>query len=374
MAKASPGAARAAAWKEIAPRLEASRGEDGAAIPLSVAELALSTGIDPPDLLSAINIKANLSKLVVEPLVDGKATADSTLSLKPPKAKASKAPKAPRPPKVDQAAELAGRLLAVLDSQRLLGDDAYPPTLRKLAEFCGRNASDTLVTKAAAHKHFTERAIVTAKVGPRLALDAPVIVKPDADPLPVAARDALLIYALNVPPSGKAKAVTSASTREELKMRVIPPLRPGFAASLAEGADREDLPEGIGWVLVKGKPLFFLARDIKGRASVTPADVTESESAAPPPAAAQSFSDAFLVAFDRLDHRNGGTNFVRLHELRQALAGVPRDSFDAGLRELRLRGVVSLDSYEGVTGPLPPEDRDAGIREAGSLLVYASRR
>ncbi len=368
MAKASPGAARAATWKEIASRLEASRGEDGAAVPLGVAELALSTGIDPPDLLDAINTKANLSKLVVEHASDGKATAESSLSLKPPKAKATRAPK---PPKVDQAAELAARLLAVLDSQRLLGDEAYPPSLRTLAELCGKNASDSLVGKAAGHKQFTERAIVTAKSGPRPALDAPVIVKPDADPLPTCVRDAMLVYALNVPPSAKTKAVTNAFTREDLKARVIPPLRPAFASALTEGAEGEALPDGIGWVLVKGKPLFFLAGNIKGR---TPSPRELPSTGSRTRGESLPFADAFLAAFETHDRRNGGTNFVRLYELRQALPDLPRESFDAGLRDLRVRGIISLDSYEGVTGPLPPEDRDAGIREAGSLLVYASRR
>jgi hypothetical protein len=37
-------------------------------------------------------------------------------------------------------------------------------------------------------------------------------------------------------------------------------------------------------------------------------------------------------------------------------------------------GVFSLDSHEGLHGSLSHEEREAGVREAGSLLVYASRR
>jgi hypothetical protein len=82
----------------------------------------------------------------------------------------------------------------------------------------------------------------------------------------------------------------------------------------------------------------------------------------------------FRDAFDRLDNRNGSTNFVKLADLRRALAGVSRGDFDAGLRALRLKGEFSLDSHEGLHGTLTQEDREAGVQEAGSLLIYVSRR
>jgi hypothetical protein len=86
------------------------------------------------------------------------------------------------------------------------------------------------------------------------------------------------------------------------------------------------------------------------------------------------FVQAFRAAFDILDRRNGSTNFVKLADLRDALSEFSREEFDAGLRKLRMEGVFSLDSHEGLHGSLSHDDRDAGVREAGSLLVYASRR
>jgi hypothetical protein len=41
---------------------------------------------------------------------------------------------------------------------------------------------------------------------------------------------------------------------------------------------------------------------------------------------------------------------------------------------LRDADEFGLDSHEGLHGTLTPEEREAGMREAGSLLVYVSRR
>ncbi len=73
-------------------------------------------------------------------------------------------------------------------------------------------------------------------------------------------------------------------------------------------------------------------------------------------------------------HDTLATNFVTLADLRRTLAGFGRDEFDAGLRRLRLDGSYSLDSHEGLHGSLTPEEREAGVREAGSMLIYVSRR
>ena len=51
-----------------------------------------------------------------------------------------------------------------------------------------------------------------------------------------------------------------------------------------------------------------------------------------------------------------------------------RHLFDAGLNRLRDADEFGLDSHEGLHGTLTPEEREAGMREAGSLLVYVSRR
>jgi hypothetical protein len=88
----------------------------------------------------------------------------------------------------------------------------------------------------------------------------------------------------------------------------------------------------------------------------------------------QDFATAFRAAFGRLDRENHSINFVRLLDLRRALPQFDREQFDSGLRQLRLDEEFTLDSHEGRHGPLTDDEREAGVREVGSLLVYASRR
>lgn len=86
-----------------------------------------------------------------------------------------------------------------------------------------------------------------------------------------------------------------------------------------------------------------------------------------------SFSVDFDAMFEQIDREQGLTNFVKIYDLRQRLDQYSADQFDAGLRTLRLARKYSLDSADGNRVTLTQEQRDAGIREAGSLLVYCSR-
>jgi hypothetical protein len=51
------------------------------------------------------------------------------------------------PKKMTDDQEFAERMLRILESQRVLGVDAYPPTLRRLAELCDLRPSDPLVKR-----------------------------------------------------------------------------------------------------------------------------------------------------------------------------------------------------------------------------------
>ncbi len=84
------------------------------------------------------------------------------------------------------------------------------------------------------------------------------------------------------------------------------------------------------------------------------------------------FAASFTAAFDRIDRERGSHNFVSLVLLRQAVPA-DRAAFDAGLRELRVAGRFTLSGAEGRHG-LTAEEQAAGIREDGSLLLYASRK
>jgi hypothetical protein len=301
------------------------------------------------------------------------------------------APKKPKPSKrktggtKDNIPELAQRMLLVLESQRRLGAEAYPPTLRRLAELCERNASDALVPRAAAHQILTDRAVVAAKASRGKAnLDAPVILRDDLDGAMTAALPALLRFALTTVTSrvkGKT-AESTAFTPTEVKGRVVPELQGPLLHALERGIERGELADGVAWVLTKGKPYFFLVenqRPLAARSSlpaempVSPAAVAHATPVAPAPPA-RDFAAAFREAFEHLDRRNRASNSVKLSDLRRALPGFGRDAFDAGLRALRLAGEFSLDSHEGLHSSLTPEEREAGVYEAGSLLVYVSRR
>ena len=117
---------------------------------------------------------------------------------------------------------------------------------------------------------------------------------------------------------------------------------------------------------------LFLLKDLHagGRATLPagPATNEPKVAAVGPP----DFAKAFTVAFEQLDRRVGGHNFVSLVELRRLLP-VDREQFDRELRKLRLAGKYSLSGAEGRHG-ISPEEREAGILEDGALLLYVSRK
>jgi hypothetical protein len=137
------------------------------------------------------------------------------------------------------------------------------------------------------------------------------------------------------------------------------------------------LPRNVGSVRLRtGKgiePLLFLLEDVTPPiVFVTPhltANGSGGHDTAPPP-----FAAAFELAFDRLNRTLGDRNFVLLRALREALPEVRADDFDQGLAALRQMRRFTLESSDGRQARLTKEDVAAGIRDGGSLLVYASRR
>src|SRR5690606_14417024 len=86
------------------------------------------------------------------------------------------------------------------------------------------------------------------------------------------------------------------------------------------------------------------------------------------------FEEDFHAAFDRLNREHGSKNFLKLRDLRRALSQYSREEFDRGLNQLRRAHIYSLDSSDGNHVSLTEEERQAGIMEGGSNLVYCSRR
>jgi hypothetical protein len=367
--------------EEILGQVALRRAMGAPSYPASLRDLAeLCRGNPSPDQVLKAAAKAAFGKRAfVAGKVDRKPTLDSLIYVKGDEPKKTAAPRPTKPGGAADIAEIAGRMLLVLEAQRRLGDDAYPPSLRRLAELSGLNASDARVSKASAHASLADRATVAGKVGPKPALDAPVALAGDFDPPTPAVRRAVLTYALTAagtPAPGKAPVGSHAFSRDDLKAKLIPALRVSFSHTLDRSIADGDLPADVAWVGIKGKPYLFFRENIQP-ASKARATLAQVPTSADPGANGQDhrgdFASDFTAAFERLDRRNGSTNFVKLSDLRRELAGFGREAFDAGLRQLRLAGKVSLDSHEGLHGSLTAEDREAGVREAGSLLIYASR-
>ena len=85
------------------------------------------------------------------------------------------------------------------------------------------------------------------------------------------------------------------------------------------------------------------------------------------------FVKHFEEAFDRLDRTEGRLNFVSLVDLRRELPEYNPAQFDAGIKELRRRRIFTLSSAEGRFG-ISEDQKNAAILEAGSLLLFVSRR
>ena len=81
-----------------------------------------------------------------------------------------------------------------------------------------------------------------------------------------------------------------------------------------------------------------------------------------------------LRAFDRIDDRNGRTNYVTLFDLRAALAHLDRDVFDRTTNHLRRKRIVSLDGSDGRHQRVGSDAAAAGIVEEGHNLVFMKRR
>lgn len=278
--------------------------------------------------------------------------------------------------------ELAERMLRVLESQQRLGGDAYPPTLARLAELSGVNASSTNVTKAVGKKSFKERAVVAWNKDRKPSREAPVLLTTsgDLDPAVAETAPALLIALLNGA-SEKSPAQSIADLAKKLTERVKKP----FQAAIKDRIESRSLPAEVGWLPNKGSKLLFLLSAVQtsGPRSSFGAQPPRAQAGQAPSIARAAdvpsnggleFAPAFRTAFDRLDRDNRATNFVRLLDLRRALPRFDRERFDQGLRQLRLDDEFTLSGHEGRLGPLTDEEREAGVREVGSLLVYVSRR
>jgi hypothetical protein len=297
-------------------------------------------------------------------------------------AQANQRPRPRKPPKINPAAELAQKLLAVLESQHAAGGQAYPLTLEQAARQADSQADVKTVLSAVGRKEFKAQAIAAktkaGKFTAEQAFQSPVALLDDVDQL--AAMPATLELALRCKRNAKVQAFSVASLAPALGAK----LRPVFKEVWNRRVETGELPSTIGFVRINGAKLFFL-EDLHPAPvcrppvahGVPPAAPPKPAPRTPPPVSADpspaDFASRFDEAFRQIDYRKGGHNFVSLVDLRQMLGDLPRGAFDAGLRTLRLAGRYTLSAAESVQG-IQPEQRMAGIEEAGSLLLYVSRK
>jgi len=262
-----------------------------------------------------------------------------------------------RPPEDVAAAELGVRLLQTLESARSRGPEHYPPTLKQLLETAAPQASARVLKKALAGDMVQKELILAVSRHP----ETPVALKADVDRL-AASRQMLEFLLVRA-----AKPAVKAFPVKDLQKPLTESVRQPFADAVNLYIERGKLPPTVGCLWIKTRYLF-LTRDVQGNragsAAATSAEKTPADRAA-------DFPGDFAAAFERLDRQSGGRNFVTLVELRQALP-LPRSLFDAELFKLRQAGCYRLSAAEGRHG-ISPEERDSGIHEEGSLLLFVSR-
>lgn len=315
--------------------------------------------------------------------------------------------------RTDLDAELAERMIRVLESLSRNSED-YPPTLGQLCARCcnppeGYRESPELVNikpsdprflKAAVRPDFKRQAIVAWNKDRKPDREAPIFLVGEALDAEVAEATPTLLLAILERERNNKKSKTRAFTVAKIKDKLVERLRKPFKEAIGHGMEHRSLPAEIGWLKAERSVLLFLVASVESSAASIPtrpngqadtpakshghpahAETGPYSHSSPPPsfvvkpgAPAPDFATAFRAAFDRLDRQSRLTNFVRLLDLRQALPEFDRAQFDAGLRQLRIDGEFTLDTHEGRHGPLTEPEREAGVREAGSLLVYVSRR
>jgi hypothetical protein len=265
--------------------------------------------------------------------------------------------------KKSPAAELAEKLVVLLESRRVAGAQGDPLTLDAALRQVDPSADMKTLMSAVATKTFKDRAVVaktkSAKFPQQQAAKVPVALIEDVAHL--ATSPAVLELALRV----KRTATVHAFSISELSAAIGTKLKPAFKECWNERVEAGQLPSGIAFVRIRSPKLFQIA-DLQpaARSQVSPAAATASLA---------DFPSRFDQAFREIDQRRGFHNFVSLVELRQSLADVPRTAFDVALHRLRQAGRYTLSAAESVQG-IRPEEREAGIEEAGSLLLYVSRK
>lgn len=284
---------------------------------------------------------------------------------------------------VPSPAELAERLIQVIGSQRHLSLEPLPQ--QRLLELADCDGKAQYTKRALKDAYFADRVIVCqSSTGKEPAYILREALAEMTSGLVVHGIGLLVKKFAKSTESGGKSVETTLFAARDIAARVIKEKdwQATFATGIERRADEHTLGDKVAWLRVKGVRCFFLRKDIEPhgpipptelpaptRTPVSPALVTDMS-----PPADSDFAAHFVDAFARVDERTGGRNFVKVMDLRKELSRFSRTQFDAGLRELRIADRFTMESAHGGTVRLTDEERQAGIQEGTSLLVYVSRK
>ena len=274
------------------------------------------------------------------------------------------------------AAQLSGRLKGlprplVRQVPAALEGQVAAGRLTRFAPFRGKAPRYWTLDHATYGRSLIEQALAN---GPRTATDLEKSIAKRLGDLAKARRQALLdqmvaegrIYRLPSLPGSRSTrySLSPPDPRDYLRTPV---------SRLRHQLDR--LAEELARFGVTPEETFSAAVELLG---VNPSDAAAREAASrahawSTAAARADFAAAFDAAFHDVNRRQGSHNFVSLVDLRQVLARFSREQFDRGLRDLRAAGLYGLSAVEGLHG-IGTQERDSGIEEAGTLLLYVSKK
>lgn len=270
-------------------------------------------------------------------------------------------------------AEVAENLIQTLEQMREQGSSEYPVHLDRLFERVGLSPNDKLAQDVRSNATFKKRFLIFGGEQ-RTALAEDLDAPPYATRLLAAALAAARTQGRNTRTAAFSAKEIAAALDEQSKHH-----RKRIETRITEAAQAAQLPPGLHWISVKGAPLFFHGADMQPPEAQSVPIPAVTKPAQPPPTTSTStrleeFPARFAQAFEQIDQRMGRRNFVKVYELRRELPQYNREQFDQGLWKLREQGRYAMNSSDGNVVALSPEERDAGIMEAGSLLVYVSRK
>jgi hypothetical protein len=277
----------------------------------------------------------------------------------------------PPPPRKKPAEELSEKLVQALVEARERGPDAYPAELNRLYEQTGMAATPAALKQALGREPFRSQSVLAL---PRLP-NSLVVLAEDRKLLMNSPRLLHLTLSSARTPDNQAVSVVDLAKKLPRNLQI------DFRETLNRQVRERILPDEVGVLIVKKKPLLFLCADLSSMAfreetvrvaRPSPPVAPKIEPKLEPTPPVLAFAVRFDEAFARLDRQHGAHNHVSLVELRQSIP-IDRAVFDAGLQQLRRAGRYSLSAAEGRHG-LDAAERDAAIHEDGSVLLFVSRR